>query len=160
MEEYLTQTKSATSYYQNIQNNYYHNAQVRERTNILNNMQNQFEYYSNNSPFKDNNITQQTNIDNEAINESNTNQNTSQINNIFKNLNLSNLSSLLNGGNFQNVLLNILSKENNSLGNILKLIQNPMIKNSFSKKHNKKTISTGDNIETKNEIDSYEKIEN
>ena len=161
MEEILTQSKSATSYYQNMQNNYYENARIRERNNILNKMQQQYENYSSNT----NTISQEipSNFENNAPqqeNVANNNNNNNPLNNALGNLNLSNISSLLSGGNFQNVLLNLLSKENGNIGNILKLMQNPMIKNTFSKKHNKtKPASTfGDNIETKSEIDNYEKI--
>ena len=40
-------------------------------------------------------------------------------------------------------------------------MQNPMIKNTFGKKHKSKPATTfGDKIETKSEIDNFEKIEN
>lgn len=173
MEEFLTQNKHSTNYYQSVQQNYYNLARIRERDSVLNKMQQQYENYTNiNSPkiaqqdYELNNNYEQDDINNlsdnvaNQKNVSNPNNNSSPLSNILSNLNLSNLSSLLNGGNFSNVILNLLSKENNEIGNLVKLMQNPMIKNTFSKKHNSKPANTfGDSIETKNEIDNFEKIE-
>ena len=176
MEESFTVSKQSTRYYQNTQQNYYNLARVRQRNSVLDRMQQQYETYTfNNSGeiFNDNinNINNNDNINNNNLEQANINKNnqtnsnntnSSPLNNILKNLNLSNLSSLLGGkGDFSNIILNLLNKENNEIGSIIKLMQNPLIKNTFSKKHNKAKVATnsGDKINSKSEIDNYEKIE-
>ena len=46
MEEFLTQNKHSTNYYQSVQQNYYNLARIRERDSVLNKMQQQYENYT------------------------------------------------------------------------------------------------------------------
>ena len=76
-------------------------------------------------------------------------------------MDLGNIANMLGGNaDFSKILLNALSGQNKDIGNILKIINNPLVKNSLSKKAKPvQAQASGDEIESTNEIDSFEKIQ-
>ena len=166
MEDIFTETIQSYNYYPKNQSTFYTMARLRERDNVLNKMQ---QIYENNYNYKcqstiDSNTPTSTesNLTNIQNTENTQNNNTENpLSSILQNFNISNLASLLSGnGNFSNIILNAISKENKDLGNIVKLMQNPMIKKTFGKKNKVKNEHFGDKIESTHEIDSLEKIDN
>ena len=177
-----------SNYYIQNHSQFYNLARLRQQSEVLDNMQKKFEKYTSvthgnfqqvnsnsNINFSNDINNSENNINNSAnsakINETNLNDesqnssNSNPLSGLLSNLNLGNLAKMLSGGNFSNVFLNLLSGQNKELGNFMKLLNNPMIKKSFSK--NKSTKSHKKDIEIEeqesnvaSEIDKYEIIDN
>lgn len=159
MQEILSEKQSInTDYYQSNHAQFYQMARMRQQQDVLNRMQQTYEIYSS--------ANVQSGLDNQLDTKSESKTQTSEFSESNSkgspsDLNLGNIASILGGNaDFSKILLNALSGKNKDLANILKIINNPLVKNSLSKKNkNIPAKSSGDEIVSSNEIDKLEKID-
>ena len=149
-----------TSYYQSNQSQFYSMARLRHRQDVLNKMQQTFDTYSKGSEYKEESRHEkisEINKNNEPKHEPSKQDN--QYNN---NLNLGNIADILSGnGDISKTLIKLLSGKNKDFANLMRLIDNPMIKNMFSKKQSKPASAENLNIDNSffnDDIDKLEKI--
>ncbi len=152
-----------TSYYQSNQSQFYTMARLRHRQDVLNKMQQTFDTYNKGSEIKEEppKKFEKTETNEKKETENQPKQEQHYHSNYNNNLNLGNIADLLSGnGDVSKSLMKLLAGKNKDFANLLRIMDNPLIKQTFSKKQ--KTASAEEQIIDKqflgNEIDKLEKV--
>lgn len=153
-------SRPQTSYYQSNQSQFYTMARLRHRQDVLNKMQQTFDTYNKGAEIKEEQpVKKEENIDKKDAPNNDQHQHSSNYNN---NLNLGNIADILSGnGDISKTLIKLLSGKNKDFANLMRLMDNPMVKNMFSKKQSRSVSSDNLNNDTQfinDEIGNLEKV--
>ena len=159
MEDIINVNSSPNnSYYQSNQSQFYTMARIRHRQDVLNRMQQTFDTYSKGAEIAEE-AKSQKNPDN---NEKEPLKKQDGVQHNYNNsLNLGNIADILSGnGDISKTLIKLLSGKNKDFANLVKIMDNPMLKQMFTKQQKKSLVETStiDNKFLSDEIDKLEKV--
>ena len=159
MEDIINVNSSPNnSYYQSNQSQFYTMARIRHRQDVLNRMQQTFDTYSKGAEIAEE-AKSQKNSDNNEKEPLKKNDNIQH--NYNNSLNLGNIADILSGnGDISKTLIKLLSGKNKDFANLVKIMDNPMLKQMFTKQQKKSLVETStiDNKFLSDEIDKLEKV--